>query len=806
MWYFIYNVVLVLASPALVVFLLAKKRCRRGLLQRLGHLPPGFPASQAGDGGAECHLLWVHAVSLGEVVAAAPLIRELKARNPKRQVIVSTVTETGREAVEQRLAGVAQHCYAPLDFPWVVGRVVDRLRPQAFLFVETELWPNLLKACARRRIPTMMINGRLSTRSFKGYRIIKPFWRRVLGQVTAFLMQSDRDVTRVIELGAPGERVVRTGNLKFDQPLPEKGQGARGMTRQALGLEENEELLVAGSTHRGEEEQLLESYARLRDSRPSLVLMLAPRHVERASEVEAAARAAGFAVVRRSQMESGEPVRTRPGTPRVIVLDTRGELAQVYRHGVLAFIGGTLVPVGGHNLLEPALWSKPVFFGPHTDHCSEVAELLVQSGGGIQVRDHRQLTQEIASRLQAPEALGAMGQAAKRVVVENQGALERTLTIVGNLLLTPISDRPRASPSLGLRLRRLFGPFLRGVVYPYELIVKARAYLYQHGWLQRRKLPCRVVSVGNLTVGGSGKTPLVIFLVGWLLTRGERVAVLSRGYRRQGKEPFLLVSDGQSILANPREAGDEPFLVAQRCPGAVVAVGADRYSLGKWVLERFPLDYVLLDDGFQHLALERDTDLLLVDASNPAGLDALFPVGRLREPLSAARRASALVLTRVNGRTCREDLPVELFASCYPQEDPILVRFRAEALVDVVTGTLHEIGSLAGRTAVVFSGIANASSFRALLAHQELRILGERVFPDHHRYSAGDIQEVRSLARETGSEWILTTEKDASKVSPFVESQDRVFAVRLATEILKGRERLERLIVGRAAPRDAAAS
>ncbi|MGH7164923.1 MAG: tetraacyldisaccharide 4'-kinase [Nitrospiraceae bacterium] len=336
---------------------------------------------------------------------------------------------------------------------------------------------------------------------------------------------------------------------------------------------------------------------------------------------------------------------------------------------------------------------------------------------------------------------------------------------------------------------------LRALALPYGLVVGARAALYQQGWLSQRRLPCRVVSVGNLTVGGTGKTPVVITIVEWLLGRGRRVAVLSRGYRRVNRSPQLLVSDGRAILADPAEAGDEPYLIARRCPGAVVAVGADRYRLGRWVLECFPIDCVVLDDGFQHRALHRDVDLLLVDASDPTGIRALLPAGRLREPLSAAARATGLVLTRADDPGA-DTVLAKIQEAVGRRIPPVSVRFRTEAIVHVSTGARQDPESLGGRTAVMFSGIANPASFRTLLVREGVRILDEIVFPDHHDYSSADVQVVRGRASRCGADLIVTTEKDAVKVASLVRPEEPVWAVRLGTEIMQGRERLEQLIFG----------
>lgn len=420
MWFLAYNIGLLLASPVILAVLLAKKRCRRGLAQRLGRINC--------DAADRRPVIWVHAVSLGEVVAAVPLVRRLHERFPQVRIVVTTVTETGREAVEQRLGGVAEHRYAPLDFPWAVSAFIETLNPALFLFVETELWPNLLRALARANVPVVLVNGRLSSRSFRGYRLLRPFMRQILGGISMLLMQSPRDAARMAALGAPPDRTLCTGNIKFDQPTPAV---LPGMPTKDLFVNESEELFVAGSTHPGEEEQLLRAYTILLKRVPALVLLLAPRHIERTEKVEATVAAHGFRAVRRSRLVVG--ARPMSG-PRVIILDTRGELATVYRDASVAFVGGTLVPVGGHNLLEPASWGKPVLFGPHTDHCAEIAALLLEAGGGRQVRDADECAAAVEACLRDRHRLERMGQAARRVVLDNRGALGRTLDVLEKVL------------------------------------------------------------------------------------------------------------------------------------------------------------------------------------------------------------------------------------------------------------------------------------------------------------------------------------------------------------------------------------
>ncbi|MDH4186449.1 MAG: tetraacyldisaccharide 4'-kinase [Nitrospira sp.] len=332
---------------------------------------------------------------------------------------------------------------------------------------------------------------------------------------------------------------------------------------------------------------------------------------------------------------------------------------------------------------------------------------------------------------------------------------------------------------------------------PYGAVARLRALLYYWGWFTQRRLPVPVLSVGNLTLGGTGKTPVVIALVDWLLAQGKRVAILSRGYRRTSTDEYLLVSNGERLLVGPDAAGDEPFLMAQRCPKALVAVGADRYELGYWVLDRFPVDCVVLDDGFQHLGLYRDVNLLLVDATDAAGLAAMVPAGRLREPLRAAARANAVLVTRA-------EVPAQVAEVCHRLQtalgfmpDPIQVVFRPECFVSVVPGSFQPLSWSRGKGALLCSGVGHAGSFRALVESIGIRVLDEVVHADHHAYTSGDVERVRAKAAECQAELIVTTEKDAGKLASLLQPDDCWWAVRLTTVVTTGEERLRELVLGK---------
>lgn len=336
--------------------------------------------------------------------------------------------------------------------------------------------------------------------------------------------------------------------------------------------------------------------------------------------------------------------------------------------------------------------------------------------------------------------------------------------------------------------------WLRWAGYPYELVAKIRLSCYERGWFRTQRLPRPVISVGNLTVGGTGKTPVVMYLVERLEAQGKRVGILSRGYRRRSTTPQLLVSDGHRVLVGPEEAGDEPHLIARRCPQAVVAVGADRYALGQWVLSQLPVDCFVLDDGFQHVQLHRDVNLLLVDATDLDGLGAGLPVGRLREPLSAAARASVVLITRVQQSSDAEPVWQRLHAACPTLPPPVCVGFPAEEFRRVGTDEPGPLTAFRGRSALLFSGIGNAASFGSLVAGVGVTVIDHLAFPDHVHYTHAMVETIRARARAGGADVLMTTEKDADKVAPYLTGADVCWAVRLRTKVLSGQDRLEVLL------------
>jgi tetraacyldisaccharide 4'-kinase len=331
---------------------------------------------------------------------------------------------------------------------------------------------------------------------------------------------------------------------------------------------------------------------------------------------------------------------------------------------------------------------------------------------------------------------------------------------------------------------------------PYEVVVRLRAYGYERGWFAQRHLPVPVISVGNLTVGGTGKTPVVIEITQWLLEAGKRVAVLSRGYRRTGGEPQVVVSDGRRMLVTPDQAGDEPYLIAQRCPKAVVAVGTDRYRLGRSVLQTFAVDTIVLDDGFQHLGLHRDVNLLLVDATDARGLERMLPAGRLREPIKAAGRATAVIVTRAGELSRVNDVLARLRSAVDPLPQTAKVTFRAAELMLVATGAVRSVQWCQGKRTLLVSGIGHGASFRETAEVLGVEIVDEISYADHYAYNRSDVVNLRKRADALKAEMVLTTEKDAGKIRPYLTPDDVCWwAARLRVEWLTGDIAIRNLIM-----------
>jgi 3-deoxy-D-manno-octulosonic-acid transferase len=402
-----------------------------GLRERFGVLPASLEQDRGGG-------IWIHAVSVGETLAVAGLATELRGRYPDRKIFLSHVTAAGREAGEKRLPNLAGRFYLPFDWTWAVRRAFQKIRPSVLIIVETELWPNLLRAGRRSGCRTIVVNARLSDKSFPGYRLIRPFMRRVFDNVDRICPQTPADAERFLELGAPPERVVVAGNLKFDGRAPRLEEFWVKM-REVFHAQSRRPVFVAASTMPGEEPLVLEAWNMIRKEYPQALMILAPRHPARFEHVAQLLLERGHSFIQRTALPAGgEGVNANFSSAEVLLLDTIGELAGVFALADAVFVGGSLVPAGGHNLLEPAYWGKPILFGPHMGNFREVAKLFLGAGAAIRVASAPELAHATLDLLRDAARADTMGLQARKLIEEQAGATKRILDQMEPWLAGPL--------------------------------------------------------------------------------------------------------------------------------------------------------------------------------------------------------------------------------------------------------------------------------------------------------------------------------------------------------------------------------
>lgn len=436
----VYNMLLTIAVVPGLLFVFFKMafagKYRHSFLQKLGtrqdHLLAGITPGRR---------VWIHAVSVGEVTAAAPVVAALKAKRPDVRIVFSTSTETGQGMAQRLVKGADAFIYFPLDLSFSVGHMLDVVRPEVFVPVETELWPNFLAACRKRSVSVVMVNGRLSPRSFARYRRTRFFWRRILKNVDAAGMISEVDASRIAGMGMDPGKIRVLGNTKYDALAAMASPVLQEEIARRFHVRPREKFLVAGSTHPGEEEAVIRVYRELLARDPDFRMIVVPRHIERGGDVLRLLREAGFQdIITATQINSGQARREE----KVIVVDVIGELFKVYSLATVVYCGGSLVPRGGQNILEAAAWGKVIFYGPSMDDFSSEAALLEAAGAGIRIRGARELQEKILQTLADPQNAQARGERGRAVVLANRGAAKRYAEMVIKYLGDQAEDqRPK---------------------------------------------------------------------------------------------------------------------------------------------------------------------------------------------------------------------------------------------------------------------------------------------------------------------------------------------------------------------------
>lgn len=416
--YVIYDLLFLIIIIFYLPVYLLRRKFHAGFYQRLGFLPANLKLDRP---------IWVHAVSVGEAKAVMPLIEGLRTAYPFKKFVISTVTATGNKIA----ASIAKEgdlvTYLPLDFSFIAARAVKLMNPSLFILAETEIWPNLIRVLAKKNIPVIIVNGRISDASFKGYLLVRPLASAILRKINLFCVQTERDSQRLSRLGVAPEKIRVTGNMKFDGAKISSGETKEGELRRAMGLQPADKILVAGSTHSPEEKIILGVYRSLSQRYPQLKLVIAPRHPERSAEVAKIASGFGFHSIFTS---ASSPRRVDCEEKLVFIIDSIGKLPDFYAIADVVFVGGSLIKKGGQNILEPAALAKAVIFGEHMFNFRDIAELFIENKAAVMARGARELEKYILNFLDNPAEAKKIGERAKGLIFKNQGATAKTVELI----------------------------------------------------------------------------------------------------------------------------------------------------------------------------------------------------------------------------------------------------------------------------------------------------------------------------------------------------------------------------------------
>jgi len=737
--------------------------------ERLGFLPASLETTGSGA-------IWFHAVSVGEVLSAVELIRRLRRERPHAPMYVSTATLAGRDLAEQRLAGQVQGVFfAPLDYRSVVRRVLRTLRPSAVVIVETEIWPNLYQEAKRAGATLLVVNGRISDRAFPRYRAGRAFFRHVLRWPDAIWAQSEEDARRFIAAGAPAERMRDGGNLKYDFIPP---AAVAADIAEFLERAKPAAVWIAASTMPpreagdvDEDDAVIGAYRELARVVPELLLILAPRRPERFDGAAEKLSAAGISFARRSALQ---------GSSRVLLLDSIGELAALFERATVTFMGGTLASRGGHNILEPAYFSTPVVAGPHMENFASMADEFTSAGALVRIAGVKELGPAVAALLENPARAREIGANARELAMSKRGAVERLGAAIIEAAGEGLPNPPR---TLAARL----------ALTPLSWIWSAgNKWNLSRNMAAQRAVHTKVVSVGGLTMGGAGKSPMAAHLAERLRARGRNPAILMRGYRRKSHEPVVIVPRGESAVIH--RTGDEAQIFLRE-GNAHVGIGADRFTVAEQMERELKPDVFLLDDGFQHVRLKRDVDLVLIDALDPLA-GGTFPVGRLREPLESIGRATAIIVTRVDVE--QGILGIERMVRRYNSRAPIFrSRVTPRQWFDFASGSAREVAEPGFRKVAAFCGLGSPRAFWRTLEELNLEVAFRWTFGDHHPYRPHELQRLARQASAAGAEALVTTEKDIMNLcegAAEILAPHQLYWLKIAVEI-DGEEELLRCIL-----------
>jgi 3-deoxy-D-manno-octulosonic-acid transferase len=706
----------------------------------MGFLPQSFSRTKPGA-------IWLHAVSVGEVASALPLIRRLRAQQPGVPFYLSTATIAGRKAAARQAASLVDGIfYAPIDFASCIRRILRAIRPALVIVLETEIWPRLYCEIGRCGARLAIVNGRISNRTWPQYHSWRWFFAPILKLPDTVMVQSATDFDRYSQLDVPAQRLSILGNLKYEalaphtpSPLPNFGAEHIWIAASTVGPNEPGSI----TRHSVDEDAIvIDAFKQLAHDFPKLLLIIAPRQPARFPEVERKLAASGVPFLCRTKLQSDSTL----ALPGILLLDSIGELAALYPHADVVFVGGSLAPRGGHNIIEPAAAGVPVVIGPNMHNFEVITHDFIEHQAVLQIQREQDLLPAIRDLLTNPRRAADMSKRAQQFVRSQQGVSEAVADRLWPLYHSACWRKPRGFVS-------------RLLLSPLALLWKWGGNLKRSGSERRAAsllpLPAPVVSVGGITIGGSGKTPFTNYLAAALKAHHRSPAILTRGYGRRLPAESIVLPPGAKV--SPLMTGDEAqiFLHAGVAP---LGIGSKRYETAQILMRQFPsTDVLVLDDGFQHARLDRDFDIVVIDGLDPFGQEDLVPLGRLREPLSALRRAGAFVVTRAEN-DLRFDFIRKRLRDYNPTAPTFRTRLVSRAWREYRSG--ESVPTLAGNRVAAFCGLGNPENFWSTLESLHLEIVFRWTFDDHHNYKPAELANLAEQAREHGAQFLVTTEKD----------------------------------------------
>ena len=679
------------------------------------------------------------------MLSCLEFLRQTRLRRPRTPIFVSTATLAGRATADEKLRGLADAIfYAPIDYVSAVRRVLRTLQPSVVVVAETEIWPNLFRETSRTGAGLALVNGRISDTALPRY--LKQAWlfRAVLPAVDCLLAQTAAMRDRFLAIGAPAGRSRVGGNFKHD--FEARPADAKSPVRALLDRVRPGRIWIAASTmppsgpsDPDEDDVVIAAFRHLSMRFPDLLLILAPRKPERFDLSAEKLDAAQIPWVRRTKVEEAGT----PATPFVLLLDSIGELSGLFAVADVVFMGGTLAARGGHNILEPAFFGKPVVMGPHMENFQAIADEFRAAGACAGITGPDDLADRVAKLLDDPRAAAEIGRRALARAEASRGASARAADAVLDLHRTHL---PQYRPP-----------------WPWLVVGTAVSRIWAWGVGRRlaedlraqRKLDVPVVSVGNLAMGGTGKTPTVLRLAEMLRERGHSPGILTRGYKRGSPEKHVVLAPGVDVSA--ALTGDEPQIFV-RSGLAPVGIGIDRWQTGMLLRRQFAVDVILLDDGFQHRKLARAVDIVLLDALNPFG--GIFPLGRLREPPESLGRADIVLITR-DRYSDMSDAIEHAIKRWNPRAPVFRAWVEPVAWVAHGTGEAFPISGIPFRRCAAFCGLGNPESFRRTLAQMGVEPVEWVDFDDHHCYNPAEVRRLAHHFESKGADAIVTTQKDA---------------------------------------------